>query len=137
MLRRVRKEDFKADYFIKPDGLAVCLDCWKDWMLSDDRDLSASRMQLRAGEDEDRDITAYESNPNDEQRKDDFKVGSATGAIISEDLNAVHRWAIFKKCGIATVWKYPNLDFMAVITEAEDDLAEKLKKNLVTANKFK
>ena len=135
MLRRVKKEDFKADSWVKPDGLATCLDCWKDWMLSDDRDLSASRMQFRGGAEDDAEKVAYESNPNDEQRKADYVIGAATGAVI-DDLKAVHRWAIYKKCSITTVWRFPNMDLIAAVSAAEEVLTEKLKKNIATENLF-
>src|SRR5690349_1274664 len=91
---RVRKEDVQVDRWSKPDGLAYCLDCWKDWMLSDDRDLSASRMKLGAGSEEDQDRAGYESDPYADQRAADMRIGEATGAMI-EGLKPAWRWAIY------------------------------------------
>jgi len=133
MMRRVQKSVITIDPVIKPDGLAYCLDCWKVWMLSDDRDLSASRMKLHGGQDDD--PIGYESNPYDDQRKADAKIGEATNTAI-EDMKACWRWAIYKKCSIATVWNFPRMSFMDVLADAEVDLEKKLKINIATATIF-
>src|SRR5688572_8549753 len=99
-VRRVRREDVSIHPALKPDGLSICLECWKDWMLSDDRDLSASRMKLGGGAPEDEEREGYESDPYLEQRRADMKLGEATGAMI-EDLKPCWRWSIYKKCGIS------------------------------------
>lgn len=142
---RVRKEEFQPSAFTKaqPDGLNVCLDCWKLWMKSDDRDLSASRMQFEVREmvvdafDADGNIIrmAYETNPYDEQLKADNIIGAATGAMI-DSLNRWQRWAIQRKCSVVTVWDYPQLDYMNTLVEAETELERKLRKNLATATQF-
>jgi hypothetical protein len=136
-MRRVRKEEVQIDAWVKPDGLNVCLECWKDWMLSDDRDLSASRMQLRGGaeDDDDQARAGYDSDPYAEQRKADYKIGEATGAMI-EGMKPAWRWAIYMKCSVATQWKFPQLDYLTVLAEAETCLTEKLKKNIATAIQF-
>jgi hypothetical protein len=139
---RVRKEDVVIHPVLKQDGLSICLACWKDWMLSDDRDLSASRMKLDGGADEpmvdeygNPIHIGYETNPYDEQRKADMKVGEATGAMI-EDLKPVWRWAIYKKCGISTVWKFPSADFLSCLADAETELERKLRNHIATATQF-
>lgn len=132
MLRRVRKEDVQITAEEKPDGLALCLECWKTWMASDDRDLSATRMKLHAPADEregyDRDVYA-------EQRAADMRIGEATGAMI-EDMKAAYRWAIYKKCGISTLWRFPQLDWMTVAVDAMVELENRLRKNIATATLF-
>jgi hypothetical protein len=135
MMRRVRKEEVQRETWTKPDGLVHCLECWKSWMLSDDRDLSASRMRLHAGDAQDGTSGGYDSNPYDEQRKADYKVGEATGAMI-EDMKPAWRWALYKKCGITTQWKFPLLDFMVVLIDAQADLEKKLRNNIATATFF-
>lgn len=134
---RVKREDVQIQSIHKPDGLAVCLECWKDWMLSDDRDLSASRMKLEGGEDDDEDHEreGYESDPYGEQRKADMKVGEATGAMI-HDLKPVWRWAIHKKMGVSQVWNFPSVDFLCSLADAQAELERKLRANIATATQF-
>lgn len=135
-LRRVKRQDVQIQSFQKPDGLTVCLECWKSWMLSDDRDLSASRMRLHGGADDDKDRSAgYESDPYEEQRKADMKIGEATGAMI-EDMKAAWRWAIYKKMGISTVWNFPSVDFLSCLADAQAELERKLRVNIATATQF-
>jgi hypothetical protein len=133
---RVRKEDVQVSAAVKKDGLAECLECWKDWMLSDDRDLSASRMKLHAGDrDEDEELEGYESDPYAEQRRDDMKVGEATGAMI-EELKPVWRWAIHKKMGVCQVWRFESADFLSSLEQAQAELERKLRNHIATAMKF-
>lgn len=133
-MRRVRKEEVQPYLAQKPDGLRYCLDCWKDWMLSDDRDLSAARMKLRSRDENDRE-SGYESNPFDDQRKADMKIGEATNAMI-DDLKPAWRWSLYRMCGITTQWRFPQLDFTLVVVDAENALREKLQKNIDTATLF-
>jgi hypothetical protein len=133
-LRRVRKQDVQIQPFHNPDGLAICLECWKTWMLADDRDLSASRMRLHGGaEDEDRE--GYERDVYAEQRIADYRIGEATGAMI-EDLKPAWRWAIYKKCGVSTVWNFPSVDFLSCLADAQSELERKLRVNIATATQF-
>jgi hypothetical protein len=133
-LQRVRKQDAKIETFVKPDGFLTCLECWKTWMLSDDRDLSASRMKLGDGRDDD-DHAGYESDVYADQRKADYKIGEATNAMI-ESMSRIYSWAIYRRCGITTQWNFPNADFIAISEQAEIDLRRKLKLNIATATLF-
>ena len=132
---RVRKEDVDIPPPIKQDGLSICLECWKLWMGSDDRDLRASRMQLGSGREDDDELIGYESNPYDEQRRADMKIGEATGIMI-EDLRPVRRWAIQKKYGISTVWNFPTADFLSCLADAQAELESKLRTHIATATQF-
>lgn len=133
---RVRKADVQIQPpVLREDGLIICLECWKTWMLSDDRDLSASRMMLAGGADEDRDRVAYESDPYEEQRRADMKVGEATGVII-EELKPCWRWAIYRKCGVSTVWNFPLVDFLSCLVDAQAELESKLRVHIATATQF-
>jgi hypothetical protein len=135
---RVRKSEVQEHPAIKQDGLAICLECWKDWMLGDDRDLSAARMKLHApadDEDEDGIPIGYESDPYEEQRKADMRIGEATGAII-EDLKPCWRWAIYKGCGVSTVWRFDSVDFLSCLAEARAELESKLRNHIATATVF-
>jgi hypothetical protein len=135
MMRRVRKEDVQIAVLEKPDGLVYCLDCWKTYMQGDDRDLSASRMKLHAREDDEDPPEGYQSDPYGDQRKADLRVGEATDAMI-DSLKRISNWAIYKGCGLATAWHFPNADFGIVFATAKDELEEKLRKNIVTSHKF-
>ena len=128
--------------FVKPDGLNECLECWKLYMSSDDRNLSASRMQLSNDDDDARDADGnlvrdgYQSDPYEEQHVDDMRIGKAVWTIIEEDLKSSHRWAIHKACGIVLVWDFPKLDYMATLMDAHAELEVRLRRNIVTAVKF-
>lgn len=132
-LRRVRRDEVRPAAFIKPDGLATCLACWKDWMTGDqDNDLGMKTMR-GLGSDEDEESARpdiYEA-----QQATDQRIGAATDAMISS-LSRLHIWAIYRSCSIANVWKFPNADFATVAAEARDELTRKLKQNVCTATLF-
>jgi hypothetical protein len=134
MLRRVRKEEVQITEQPKRDGLSVCLDCWKLYMDSDDRDLSAARMKLSAGDVADG-HDGYESDPYGDQRKADMKIGEATNAMI-DDLKPAQRWSVHKACGISSVWNFPSVDFPTTLASAHADLEKKLRNNIATATVF-
>jgi hypothetical protein len=130
---RVMKSDAHKETFVRLDGFADCLECWKLFMQKDDRDLSASRMKLMSARDED--AQGYERDVYAEQLQADYKIGEAVNTEIN-DLKAVHAWAIKKKCSITTLWNFPTVNFMRALTDAEAELEKKLRKNIVTATKF-
>lgn len=133
-MRRVRKEDIQRDAWAKPDGMSVCLECWQKWMLTDDRDLSASRMKLDASP-EDQERVAYESDPYADQRKADMKAGEAVNAMI-DSLKPAWRWAIYRKYSISTAWNFPRLDWLSALSQALEELEKKLRRNIATAIYF-
>ncbi len=77
----------------------------------------------------------YETDLYAQQRQNDLVIGAATGAMI-EDLRAHERWAMHMRCGVATVWKFPSLDFVTVAQQAETNLIRKLRLNIATAILF-
>lgn len=126
---RVRKEDIEALPVReeKPDGLQVCLDYWRAWMYADsDRDLGAKTMSLYS-----KGIRAKLDSDEQEQLWV-MKVGAATDAMI-ESLKRIHIWAIYEANNMATPWKFPNADLVAVYEQARTLLEEKLRKNTCTA----
>lgn len=136
-MRRAMKSEANIEKFIRPDGLEYCLACYKDFMQLDDRDLSESKMLLCSqGTDEPDESAGYESDPYVEQQRADKKIGEATHFIIEDDMRPQHSWAIKKMVGIATVWKFPLLDYMNTAIEAKKHLEIKLRKNFDTAHKF-
>lgn len=51
-------------------------------------------------------------------------------------LAAQHSWAIKKKYGIASAWRFPQLDYASTVEQAEKELDKKLRKNIATSNYF-
>lgn len=130
-MRRVRKEKITPQAAQEINGYALCLECWKQYMQLDDRDLSASRMMLAGGADREQAI-AYESDPYEQQRLEDRKTGAAVAAVI-DDLKPLMRWAIYRKCGIATLWRYPHADYLQVLIAADAELESRLRRHPATA----
>lgn len=65
----------------------------------------------------------------------DNDVAMAVDAMVNS-LTTHHAWAIKLKCGIATVWRFAQLEYDKTRVAAEDELTKKLKRNSVTANFF-
>jgi hypothetical protein len=132
MRRAIKSELQPIDRIASPDGLEICLECWKQYMHSDgDRDLGAKTMSGLKGDD------SYGSGMDvyDQQQASDLKVGAATDAMI-DSLSELHRWAIYKLTSTACAWKYPLADILKVGTEAKKSLCEKLKNNCCTSVLF-
>ncbi|MFZ3286565.1 MAG: hypothetical protein WA191_06915 [Telluria sp.] len=126
-LRRVRKSDFSAPAFAQPDGLDLCLDCWKAWMGRDDTDLGIkSQTTLRAEGD------GYGDQDTSQMRRDN-EIALATDAMV-RSLCRSHQWAIRRKCGVArgNVWNFPQLDYIVEAQDASEELEKKLRVNVVT-----
>lgn len=126
----------RVDPWVEPTGLDLCLGHWKDWMNQDDRDLGAkSQAGIKTGidDDEDKDKEGYdvESSSDAAIARASREIAEATGAMI-HGLAAHRRVAIYRRCNISSVWRFPNMDFMAVLPEAEKELTEKLSKNSAT-----
>ena len=136
-LRRVRREEVRPATFVKPDGLELCLACWKDWMTGDqDKDLGMKTMRgLSSGVDDGEGADDVRQDVYEAQQVADQRVGAATDAMINS-LSRIHVWAIYRSCSIASVWKFPNADFATVAAEARDELTTKLKRNVCTATLF-
>lgn len=129
-LRRVRREDVAKPAFSKPDGLELCLACWKDWMTGDqDNDLGMKTMQGVSGED------GTGPDRHEAQQEADQRIGAATDAMVNS-LGRIHIWAIYRACSIANVWKFPNADLLDTIADAKAELTKKLKTNLCTSILF-
>jgi hypothetical protein len=69
------------------------------------------------------------------QQEVDNRVAMATDAMINS-LARPHIWALYRACGISTVWRFPNADILTVAAEAKDELTKKLKNNVCTARLF-
>lgn len=109
--------------------LDICLDLWLRWQSRSDLGIGwRGRSASLVG-----DSVASSDQLYDRM---DSQTGEAMDAMIG-DLKVQHNWAIKKRCGLATVWKFPSLVFADVLLEAEKELEKKMKINLATRNYFK
>lgn len=124
-LRRVRKE--AAESFVKPDGLDLCLTCWKEWMGRDDTDLGIKNQSTLRGESD-----GYDGCDSSQLRRDN-EIGEATDAMV-RSLKTSHQWAIRRKCGVTAqrVWNFPQLDYIVEAQDACVELEKKLRNNVAT-----
>lgn len=113
--------------------LQICLNHWTSWMKCDDRDLGAKgQTGIRSGADEDHegyDDGGYAAEAAAD--RDSREIATATNAMIFS-MPQYLRAAIFRRCNVATVWRFPNMDFAVALPEAEAMLIEKLSKNIAT-----
>ncbi|MGZ8339122.1 MAG: hypothetical protein ACXW2U_05355 [Telluria sp.] len=126
-LRRVRSSPSSRVAVIQPDGLDLCLTCWREWMARDDADLGIKAHSSMRG-----DGDGFGSDDSAQLRRDN-EIAEATDAMI-RSLRSSHQWAIRRKCGVTkhSVWNFPQLSF---ITEAQDacvELETKLRGNIAT-----
>jgi hypothetical protein len=133
-LRRVRRED-NPIVERRTDGLDVCLDYWATWMGKSDKDLGAQRQKLGGGAREDGDYESDQNAGDSARMRREDEIAIATDAMINS-LTIAHRWAISRKCGVCTTWRYPQLDYLSVAIEACVDLEKKLRGNVATRMLF-
>nr|DAH92562.1 MAG TPA: hypothetical protein [Caudoviricetes sp.] len=105
-----------------PDGMEYCLAVWAEWMRKDDRDLGIQRQR---GEGEGDAALARQENA----------VAEAVDAMM-KSLGQRHRWAIWKKFGLSTAWRFPNADLALTYSEAVAALEPLLRKNVATRMQF-
>jgi hypothetical protein len=113
--------------------LQICLNHWRAWMHQNDRDLGAKGQTGLSGGDneagEGADDSAAASEAAAARASRDIAI--ATDAMI-DSLPRHFKAAIYRSNNIASVWRFPNLDFTATLPEAEQELAAKLSKNIAT-----
>jgi len=132
MRRIIKSKVVQSDLLNTPDGLKICLECWKQYMHSDgDRDLGAKTMSGLKGDD------SYGNGMDiyDQQQASDLKVGAATDAMI-DSLSKLHRWAIYKLTSTACAKEYPLANILTVGPDAKESLRHKLKNNCCTSFLF-
>ncbi|WP_457817245.1 hypothetical protein, partial [Staphylococcus aureus] len=78
------------------DGMEYCLAVWSDWMRKDDRDLGVQSMR-------------GESEGDAALARRDNDIAEATDAMM-KSLSERQRWAVWKKFGLTTAWRFPNAD---------------------------
>ncbi|NHZ40104.1 hypothetical protein [Massilia aquatica] len=126
-LRRVRRDEVRAPTFVKPDGLDLCLSCWKEWMSRDDTDLGIKNQSTLRGEGD-----GYGTVDTSQMRRDN-EIAEATDAMV-RSLKSSHQWAMRRKCGITrgNVWNFHQLDYVAEAQDACVELEKKLRTNIAT-----
>lgn len=109
--------------------LDVCLDLWLRWQHRPDVGLGWRGRSVSLESD---------SAASSDQLYDrmDNQTAEAMEVMIG-DLKVQHNWAIKKRCGLSTVWRFPSLVFADVLIDAEMELEKKMKINLATRNYFK
>lgn len=125
----------RVDPWVQPSPLDICLGHWSDWMRQDDRDLGAkSQAGIRGGAEDGQEHEGYDCNSaasDAAAARASREIAMATDAMINS-LQRDFKAAIWRRCGVASVWKFPNMDFTAVLPLAEHALDEKLSKNVAT-----
>jgi len=120
----------------EPSPLDICLNHWVSWMGQDDRDLGAKSQVGMCGGADDPD-EKHEGFEADSAASDaaaaraSREIAMATDAMINS-LDRDYKAAIWRRCNIASVWKFPHMDFFATLPLAEKALEDKLSKNVAT-----
>jgi hypothetical protein len=118
--------------FDAPTPLQICLSHWSDWMRRDDRDLGVKgQVGIASGSDEHEGYDDGAAISEAAAARASRDIAMATDAMI-DSLPRHYKAAIYRSCNIASVWRFPNLDFTGVLPEAEKELADKLSKNVAT-----
>ena len=121
MINELRSIQF---HVVEKCPLDICLDIWVKWTEWDDQ----SKSHRDRSYDHDEDDTPYIIA--------DIKTAEAVDVIV-HGLPRHFQWAVRKRCGIApTVWRYPNLDYINTVKEAEAILIQKLKNNFACCKYF-
>lgn len=120
--------------FVEVAPLDICLGHWCDWMRKDDRDLGVKgQVGLRSdGNDDDRE--GYDDSAalaDAAAARSSREIAMATDAMINS-LDRHHKAAIYRRCNITSVWRFPLMDFVVTLPLAEEALIEKLSKNVAT-----
>lgn len=113
---------------VQQDPLDVCLEIWLEWQRK--RSLNLGFHRRSAG-------LCSEAAADSEQLYD--SMDTATAEAVEAMLASLPRhldWAIRKQCGVATVWRFAQLDFGAELLDARAQLQKKLKNNIATRSFF-
>jgi hypothetical protein len=117
---------------VETKALDYCLDVWLRWQRQDDTRLGwrgkSAMLESDYTEDEDIDSAAVYSDM-------DTRVAEAVEAVM-RGLPRYLDWAIRRRCSVATVWRFPSIDFVTVLPEAEAALENLLRKNIATRSLF-
>lgn len=109
-------------------ALDLCLEIWREWQRSNHMNVGWHRRSA---------MLASEGGNDSESLYDGMDIATAEAVeAMMADLPRHLDWAIRRQCGIATVWRFPNLDFGVALEEARGTLEKKLKNNVATRSFF-
>lgn len=119
---------------LQASPLDICLGHWMTWMHRDDRDLGAKSQGCIKGDDDSPE--GYDTNAAADaaEMRMVCEIGAATDAMI-DSLERHYKECIYRRCGLVAkhaVWRFKNLNIFEALPLAEQELAEKLKKNIAT-----
>lgn len=118
--------------FEEPGPLEVCIGHWRDWMHQSDRDLGAKgQVGIKSGTEEHLGYDDDGAAADAAEARASRAIAMATDAMI-DSLPRHFKAAIYRSCSITIVWRFPNMDYLATLPEAQAELAEKLSKNVAT-----
>ncbi|MBY0237880.1 MAG: hypothetical protein K2X55_01050 [Burkholderiaceae bacterium] len=113
---------------VQQEPLDVCLAVWLEWQRK--RTLNLGWHRRSAGL-----CSDACADSDDLYDSMDTAAAEAVEAMMAS-LPRHLDWALRKACGIATVWRFPQLDFAAELVNARMLLETKLKKNIATQSFF-
>lgn len=108
--------------------LEICLAIWLEWQRRDDTSIGwRGRSAMLVGDGCASSQQLYDSMDNDTAQAVDAMVSSLPTHLV---------WAIRRRCGLSTVWRFPSLIFADELIKAEIELEKKLKNNIATRTFF-
>lgn len=112
----------------KESPLEMCLAIWLQWQRRDDTCIGWHRRSAMLEGDAHADSQQlYDSMDNNAALAVEAMVCSLPAHLV---------WAIRRRCGLTTVWRFPSLVFADVLVQAEMELEKKLKNNIATRTFF-
>ena len=112
----------------KESPLEMCLAIWLQWQRRSDMSLGWRGRSAMIESDVCADSQQlYDSMDNNTAQAVEASVCSLPLPLL---------WAIRRRCGLATVWRFPSLIFADVLERAEIELEKKLRNNIATRNLF-
>jgi hypothetical protein len=124
--RSVRK--IAVNEWAEASPLEICLDLWLQWQRRDDTCVGwrgQSAILVSDGYVDPQQV--YDNMDNNTAKAVDAMVSSLPTHLV---------WAIRRRCGLATVWRFPSLIFADELDKAEKELEKKLKNNIATRTFF-
>ncbi|WP_028100480.1 hypothetical protein [Pseudoduganella violaceinigra] len=113
---------------VETKALDYCLDVWMRWQRRDDTRLGWRGRSAILQSDYAEDV---EGDSDELYEVMETRVAEGVEAMM-QSLPRHLDWAIRRRCNIATVWRFPSLDFTDVVGEAERALEILLRKNIAT-----
>ena len=114
---------------VEISGLETCLSLWEDMRRRGGISQAMGSMKLLSGEGD-----GYGDSETQDAREDS-RIADAVDTEIM-DLPRTQWWCVWKARGIATCWRYPNINYEETLSVALTTLEARLRKNPDTWNLF-